>query len=93
MLSLSLSLLKYRGVRAFLNQKKKIGTVTKNNKYNFLAFVVGTISYLELHCSLMLKVLRFETSDEGWFFVLGVLNAKNSAFRTPNASALIELYR
>ena len=41
----------------------------------------------------MLKVLRFETSDEGWFFVFGVLNAKNSAFSTPNASALIELYR
>ena len=40
----------------------------------------------------MLKVLRFETFDEGWFFVFGVLNAKNSAFSTPNASALIELY-
>ena len=41
----------------------------------------------------MLKFLRFEISDEGWFFVFGVLNAKNSAFRTPYASALIELYR
>ena len=40
----------------------------------------------------MLKVLRFETSDEGWFFVFGVLNAKNSAFMTPNTSALIGLY-
>ena len=40
----------------------------------------------------MLKVLRFETSDEGWFFVFGVLNAKSSAFRTPNACALKELY-
>ena len=33
----------------------------------FLAFVIRTISYLELHCSLMLKVLRFEIFDESWF--------------------------
>ena len=40
----------------------------------------------------MPKVLRFETSDEGWFYVFGVLNAKNSAFSTRNASALVEPY-
>ena len=39
-----------------------------------LAFFVHTISYLEVHCSLMLKVLRFEKPDEGWFLVLGVPN-------------------
>ena len=40
----------------------------------------------------MLKVLRFEASDESWFYVFGVLNAKKSAFSTRNASALVEPY-
>ena len=35
-----------------------------------LAFFVRTILYLEVHCSLMLKVLRFEISNEGWFWCL-----------------------
>ena len=77
----------------FEKKKKKKHCSQKKNNYNFLAFVVHTISYLELHYSLMLNVLRFETSDEGWFFVFGVLNAKSSAFRTPNASAVKELYK
>ena len=47
-----------------------------------------SVSYLEWHCSHMLKALRFGTSDEGCFFVFGVLKTKNLAFSTLDASAL-----
>ena len=36
----------------------------------------------------MLKTLRFGSSDEGCFFVFGVLNTKNLSFSTLDASAL-----
>ena len=57
----------------------------------FLAFVIRTVSYLELHCSLMLKVLRFEIFDESWFLVFGVPNAKYLTFGTLDSNALTQI--
>ena len=49
---------------------------------------VRTLSNLEYHCDLMPKILGFETSKIGGFFMFGVLNAKNLAFGRPTANGL-----
>ena len=51
------------------------------------------VSYLRVYCISMPKILRFEISDEGWFSVVGVPNAKYLAFDTPDGNALIAFKR
>ena len=51
----------------------------------------NTILNLERYYSPMLKVLKFQTSDEGALLVFGVPNAKYLAFSTLYASALTVL--
>ena len=43
-----------------------------------------------MYCSRIPNILRFEISDEGWFLVFGVSNAKfgNLAFDTLDVNAL-----
>ena len=52
----------------------------------------NTLLLVEIYCS-MLKILGFSTPHEVWFFVFGVLNAKDLAFSTLDTDALLLFLR
>ena len=62
----------------------------KENKkiLNTYSIYVCMLSYMRAYYSLMPNILAFTTLDESGFLILGVSNAKNLAFDTPDENAL-----
>ena len=54
-----------------------------------IAMYYSAVSFMELHYSILQKILRFRTSHEAWILVFGVPNAKYLAFDTPDRNANI----
>ena len=53
----------------------------------------NTLLLVEIYISMLLKKLGFSTPHKVWFFVFGMLNAKNLAFSTLDANALLLFLR
>ena len=65
-------------------------------EYFLFTTCYNTLLLVEVYCSMLLKKKKkmgFSTPHEVWYFVFGVLNAKDLAFSTLDANALLLLLR
>lgn len=71
----------------FCEEKVRRGETEYNKKIKILQFANNTVPNLKQYYSSMLKVLEFETSDDGAFLVFGAPNTKCLTFGILDTSA------